>query len=207
METFMPDISQEFEIQQPSVAVWEFLQNIPEVVTCIPGFVLTGQESATKYQGNVKIRLGPIVGSFEGEAEIVEIDSKLMTTKIEGQGLDRKGGSRASATVIYTVEDIDNGSLVKISAEMKLTGALAQMGRTGIVQDVAGQITADFAKNLNSKISTLTPENSIEKGVSSNVKAEEATPIQNISGNEISIIKILGRLVIRVIQRLFGVSK
>ena len=80
----MPDITQSFVVDQPAQAVWQLLQNVPEVVTCIPGFTLTGQEGEATYKGKVRIRLGPVVGAFEGEATVVDVDEATHTTRIEG---------------------------------------------------------------------------------------------------------------------------
>ena len=203
----MPDITEHFEVDQPAGAVWGLLQNVPEVVTCIPGFTLTGQDGEATYKGKVRIRLGPVVGAFEGEATIVEVDENSRTTRIEGQGLDRQGGSRASATVSYTVSETDGGARVDIAADMKLTGALAQMGRTGIVKDVAGQITKEFAKNLSTKLAAAVPAEASTSEGDAQASAPQSAQTPAAPAAEISGGTILLRAFLRSIARLFGFGR
>ncbi|MBM3484135.1 MAG: hypothetical protein FJX66_12660 [Alphaproteobacteria bacterium] len=148
----MTDIVERFTVDQPPDAVWAFFQDVPAVVTCIPGLALTGEEPPDKYRGKIRLRLGPVSAAFEGEAMIVERDATARRARIEGQGLDRQGGSRASARVDYQIAPKDAGSEVTVTAEIKLTGALAQIGRTGIVQDVARELTAVFASTLRERL-------------------------------------------------------
>lgn len=148
----MPAISQAFDIDQPPERVWRFFQNVPRVVTCMPGLEYGGvkpdEPGGEIHLGKVRIKLGPVSAAFEGEASILETDDSARTARIEGKGIDKRGGSRASASVRYRIVENGAGSRVELDAEIKLSGALAQMGRTGIVQDVAAQITGQFAESL-----------------------------------------------------------
>ena len=67
-------------------------------------------------------------------------------------------GSRASASVVYKIIENGGASRVELSADIKLSGALAQMGRTGIVQDVATQITEQFAASLRATLAAEAAE-------------------------------------------------
>jgi len=153
----MTEIIERFTVDQPPAAVWDFFQDVPAVVTCIPGLALTGAAPPDKYQGKVRLRLGPVSAAFEGEAIIVARDAAARHARIEAQGIDRQGGSRASARVDYEIAPKDGGSEVTVTAEIKLTGALAQIGRTGIVQDVARELTASFAATLRARLAALAP--------------------------------------------------
>ncbi len=148
----MPEIAQSFEIDQPPETVWRFFQDVPRVVTCMPGLEYGGLKADAPgseiHRGKVRIRLGPVSAAFEGEAAILESDEGARTARIEGKGIDKRGGSRASASVVYKIIENGSGSRVQLDADIKLSGALAQMGRTGIVQDVATQITEQFAASL-----------------------------------------------------------
>ena len=148
----MPDVSQSFAIDQPVERVWAFFQDVPQVVTCVPGLELVGQTGPATYQGRVKVRLGPVTAAFEGEARIVETDAAARSARIEAKGVDKKGGSRATAALRYTLAGDGSGTAVTLAGDIKLTGALAQIGRTGIIQDVAAQLTEEFARALQAKL-------------------------------------------------------
>lgn len=154
----MPEVSQSFDIDQPVERVWAFFQDVPQVVTCMPGLELTQQTGENTYLGKVRIRLGPVTAAFEGEATILEIDPAAHRARIEAKGVDRKGGSRASAAVTYQLGAVAEGTRVTLAGDIKLTGALAQIGRTGIIQDVAAQLTAQFAQALRAKLAAQAPQ-------------------------------------------------
>ena len=148
----MPEIEQSFDIDQPPEKVWRFFQDVPCVVTRMPGLEYSGLKAdalgSEIHRGKVRIKLGPVSAAFEGEAAILESDDGARSARIEGKGIDKRGGSRASASVVYKIVENGGGSRVQLDADIKLSGALAQMGRTGIVQDVAAQITEQFAASL-----------------------------------------------------------
>ena len=55
----MPDIEASFSIDQPARRVWDFFQDVPEVVTCMPGTVLLAQPGEATYTGKVTVSSGP----------------------------------------------------------------------------------------------------------------------------------------------------
>ena len=148
----MPDIEASFDIDQPAHRVWILFQDVPEVVTCMPGTELLGRTGESTYTGKVTVKLGPVTAAFEGEATIAGVDHGARTAQIEASGIDRQGNNRAKASVVYEIHEGDNGSQVRLHGSIRLTGTLAQMGRGGIIQDVANHLTAQFAERLRDKL-------------------------------------------------------
>ncbi|MBX3031710.1 MAG: SRPBCC family protein [Chloroflexi bacterium] len=97
-------IQQSFEVAAPVEAVWAAFLDIPSVVPCLPGAQLTEALGDDRYAGRVTVKLGPMSFSFDGEAT-VRVDPASRTGTIEGKGADRKGGSRGSVAVSYSVTD------------------------------------------------------------------------------------------------------
>jgi carbon monoxide dehydrogenase subunit G len=162
----MPQLRQSFSVPQGPDEVWRLLDDIPQVAQCMPGAELAsfdGQELA----GRLKVKLGPVSAAFEGTAQILDRDEGARRTQIKGQGVDRSGGSRAGVTVSYWVEADGDSSKVVIEADISLQGALAQFGRTSIIQDVSDRLTAEFAKCLEAKLAASSEEEAAE------VKASE----------------------------------
>ena len=191
----MPHIEASFDIDQPLERVWDFFQDVPELVTCMPGLELTGRTGAAGYQGRVKVRLGPIIAAFEGEATIVDVDARAHLARIEAAGVDRRGGNRASADVAYEIGAGAAGTHVRLYGDIKLSGALAQMGRSGIIQDVANELTVQFADNLRVKLAS--PVGDI--GAAPAAGAESAS----ISGARLAL-GILWSRVKRALASIFG---
>ncbi len=210
----MPEITQSFDINQPPELVWRFFQDVPRVVTCMPGLeyggAREGEAGEEIHAGKVRIKLGPVSAAFEGEAAIPEVDEAARTARIEGKGIDKRGGSRASATVIYKIIENGGASTVELNADIKLSGALAQMGRTGIVQDVAAQITEQFAASLRATLASeaAAMAAATETGADSSANAGAPEPVappppvpSEIRGESL-LLKILWRR----IKALFGLG-
>ena len=200
----MPRISESFTIARPLSQVWAYLQDIPQVVTCLPGLELTGQPAAQVFAGKLKIKLGAVTAAFEGEATIVAIDESRHETRIKGKGTDRKGGSRAQAEFVYRLDGGDE-TRVSVDADITLSGPLAQFGRTGILQDVARELTAQFATNLEAKLAAavILPE------ASAGPLEPPATPPGNaasaaLSGSRLLWFLLRGRL--RAVLRILGLG-
>ena len=187
----VPDIETSFDIDQPPSRVWTLFQDVPEVVTCMPGTVLTGQTGESTFQGRVTVKLGPITAAFEGEATIVEMDHGARVARIEASGIDRQGNNRAKASIVYEIHQRDGGSQVKLHGSIRLTGALAQMGRDGIIQDVANHLTAQFAEHLRSKLAL--------SGQQADSAADVQEPPRAIEGTQLTRMVIAGW-----IKRMFG---
>ena len=184
----MPQISESFDVAQPADRVWAFFQDVPQVVTCLPGLELTEQPADNVYRGRIKIKLGAVTSAFEGEATILEADDDTRASRISGKGVDKKGGSRAQAEFGYRVAEIPSGSQVTIDAEIKLTGTLAQMGRTGIVTDVVRELTREFAANLEAKLAATMVGHATEDNGSSKPDAAEA-----LSAGRLLLVLLRGR--------------
>ena len=179
----MPDVEASFQIDRPPGRVWEFLQDVPEVVTCMPGTELLAQTGESTYTGKITVKLGPVTAAFEGEATIVETDRDSRTARIEATGIDRRGGNRAKASIVYEVHERDDGSHVRLSGAIRLSGALAQIGRSGIVQDVANHLTVQFAERLRDKLARGARED--------DAGADSQKPPQAIAGTQLARVVVV----------------
>jgi len=145
----MQQISESFTVPQSADRVWEAFQDVPRVVTCMPGLEYLGETGPDTHAGRVKMKLGPISANFEGQATFVKVDPAARTAELEARGSDKKGGSQARADVVYQIEETGPGeSRVTLSGTIRLTGALAHLGRSSIVKDVARHLTEQFAASL-----------------------------------------------------------
>lgn len=152
-------ITQQFHVAQDSGAVWNAFQDIPSVAQCLPGASLTGQQGKDTYTGVVSVKLGPMTPTFEGRAT-VEADPAARTGTIRGVGADRRGGSRGEVVVVYRLSEdpAAGGTTVAIEADVTLSGAAAQFGRTSVLNDISSRLIAEFARCLEAKLSAATPE-------------------------------------------------
>lgn len=153
----MPQITESFTVDRPVEVVWDFFQDVSAVAACMPGVELEDSPGEDTYKGKMKIKLGPISAQFQGEAKIEDLSEAGRTGTISARGADRQGGSRASAKVRYALVSAAAGTQVDIVADITLQGAMAQFGRTGLIQEVSGQLTKEFAGCIEQKLAAATP--------------------------------------------------
>jgi carbon monoxide dehydrogenase subunit G len=146
-------ISQQFTVARPIADVWEFFQDIPAVARCMPGAELTEDKGDGLYAGKVKARLGPFGASFEGEANVTS-DPATRSGHVEGKGVDKRGGSRSRMVMDYRLAEVAGGTEVSVDADVTLAGAIAQFGRTSLLQETAKILVRDFAEALEARLAS-----------------------------------------------------
>jgi len=148
-----------FEVMLPPEKAWALLMDIERVAPCVPGAELTERVDDNAFKGKVSVRLGPVALTFAGTARFEEIDNIAHTARVKASGNDAKGRGGANSTVAFRLEPIPGGSKVLVHTNLMLSGAVAQYGRgVGMIQDVAGQIIKQFAKNLGEQLAADAPE-------------------------------------------------
>lgn len=154
-------ITQEFEVGKPVDAVWTFFQDIPAVAQCLPGADLTADHGDGSYEGTLEAKLGPMTAKFEGKATVTP-DAENRSGHIEGQGADKRGGSRGQVKVDYRLSSVDAGTSVAVDADVVLSGAAAQFGRTGLIKEMSNRLITDFVQCLEAKLAAETVEKAEE---------------------------------------------
>lgn len=154
----MAEIKQSFTVNHARSIVWDTFQDLPKVVSCIPGASLSEPPVDGVAKGAISVKLGPIKANFGGEAK-VEPNPADFSGTITGAGVDKNQNSRAKGVVTYTLIDLDGGkrTQVDVAVDYTLSGGLAQFARGGIVEAVAGQIISDFTENLEAEIEAANP--------------------------------------------------
>lgn len=136
--------------------VWAVLSDLQRVVPCVPGAEITTLEG-DNLTGKVKMALGPIKASFSGQAT-VGMDGAKREGWMTGKGRDSGLGSSAEGAARWKVVDGgNNDSVVAVTLTWKLSGALAQFNRAGLVQDIVRRLAATFAANLEATITGSAP--------------------------------------------------
>ncbi len=140
-------ISSSFSVARPRNQVWDLFQDVPRVASCIPGTQITELLGDGRFKGRVDVKLGPISAAFEGDAAHT-VDAPNFTGSITGNGRDRGAGSRAKFTTVYHLTGTDGGTDVAVESDISLAGAVAQFGRTGLMEEVTSRMLQQFAANL-----------------------------------------------------------
>jgi uncharacterized protein len=144
-------VAQKFTVARPLAEVWAFFQDVPAVARCMPGAELRESKGDGVFAGKVKVRLGPFGAHFEGEAKVTP-DPATHSGHVEGKGVDKRGGSRTRLVMDYRLAPVGDGTEVTVDADVTLAGAIAQVGRTGLIQETANILVQDFVTALEAQL-------------------------------------------------------
>jgi carbon monoxide dehydrogenase subunit G len=141
----MISIREEITIAAPPDAVWPLLSDPAVVASCIPGAALTKADDKGGYQGTMRVKFGPTVAQFRGEAKLA-YDHGARRCSIEGRGIDARGASRANATGVVEASGSDT-TLLRVEGNFHVTGPLETFANAGGVH-LARALLAEFAANV-----------------------------------------------------------
>ncbi len=147
-------LDQHFDVAHPPATVFAMFEDIAAVAACLPGASLAGTPVPERVEGAIRVRIGPISANFNGAAR-VESDAAQLSGRILGIGVDQRSRSQTQGEIRYRLLPIAKGAAtrVELSIGYSLTGMLAQVGRSGLVRDLAGRLIAEFAGNLDRRMS------------------------------------------------------
>src|SRR5712691_8247727 len=150
----MISIREEIAIAMPPDVLWPILSDPAMVASCIPGAVLTKSGDGGTYQGTMRVKFGPTVALFRGEAKLAYDHSGRRCT-IQGRGIDGRGASRANASGTVDAAG-DDTTVLKVEGNFNVTGPLETFANAGGVH-LARAILAEFTEN----VAKLTAEQAI----------------------------------------------
>jgi carbon monoxide dehydrogenase subunit G len=165
-------IENEFRATAPVEQLWAFLLDVERIAPCMPGAELTETVDDRTWKGRVSMKFGPVAMAFAGTVVMQERDDAAHRVVLSAKGMEQKGKGAANATVTSWLEPADDGtSVVKMTADISLTGAAAQLSR-GLMPEVSKKLTQQFADCLET---TLVAAN-VAPPVEAPVPVEAAMP-------------------------------
>lgn len=141
----MPSISEQTTIPSPLEKVWPLLSDPALVAACIPGATLAPDQGDGVWRGSVRVKFGPTVAVFRGEATLA-FDHGAHRCTIEGRGIDQRGASRALASGVVAASGTDTTTL-DIEGSFSVTGPLETFANAGGVH-VARALLSEFSSNM-----------------------------------------------------------
>lgn len=139
-------IDNTFTVTAPLDEVWDTLMAFDRVAGCVPGASVVALTDDT-FDVTMRVRVGPMVMQYKGTLEVVERDAAARRAVVRGKAQELKGQGTAEGTIELRLAD--EGQLVRgeCSAEVKLSGRAAAMGK-GVISKVAEQLMGQFSANL-----------------------------------------------------------
>jgi carbon monoxide dehydrogenase subunit G len=149
-------IENSFAVKAAPDRVYEFLLDVNNVVSCVPGAELSEVVDPNTFKGKVRIKVGPVTVSYNGTARITSRDAETRTAKLEAEGRETTGSGSAQATTVMAVAADGEGSIVTLTTDFTVVGRVAQFGR-GIMEDVSRHLVGQAAACIQSKLEAPPP--------------------------------------------------
>ena len=189
------NLHHEFTVPVPAADAWRILTDLERLTPCLPGAQLTEVEGEV-YRGQVKVKVGPIVAQFKGQASFVTRDDAAYTASLKAEGRDTGGKGNASATITAVLRPTgDTSATCTVDTDLNITGKVAQFGR-GALADVSDKLLLQFVDNLNALIASgATSTSASGDGATSPAPAAAATEAAALDLLDVAGGAILKRLI------------
>ena len=169
------DLHHEFTVPVPAADAWKILTDLERLAPCLPGAQLTEIEGDI-YRGQVKIKVGPILAQFKGQASFVSRDDTNFLASLKAEGRDTGGKGNASATITARLEPVSASSAkCTVDTQLNISGKVAQFGR-GALADVSDKLLLQFVDNLNTLIASQPVESAPAAAPAAAPSATSAAP-------------------------------
>ena len=146
-------IENEFTVKAPTDLLWNYLLDVEKIAPCMPGAELTEVIDDRNWKGKLNAKFGPVSLSFAGTVTMEERDDTAHRVVLSAKGMEAKGKGAANAKVTSWLEpgSNDGTSTVKMTADITLSGAAAQLSR-GLLPEISKKLTQQFADCLQSSM-------------------------------------------------------
>jgi carbon monoxide dehydrogenase subunit G len=196
------DLNHEIIVNVPVNDAWLILTDLERIAPCLPGAQLTEVEGDT-YRGQVKVKVGPIVAQFKGQASFVSRDDVAHRAMLKGEGRDTTGKGTASAIITAQLTSVTPTSTkCTVVTNLTISGKVAQFGR-GALADVSDKLLAQFSENLNQLITSAPAATSTPAATSAPAaEVAAASPeIRKIESAEVAPLDLLGTAGAPILKR------
>jgi Uncharacterized conserved protein len=150
-------IEGEERIPAPREIVWAALNDAETLRQCIPGCQSLEQSSPTELVATVRLKIGPVSATFNGEILLSNINAPESYT-ISGEGKGGIAGFGKGAADVFLVEEGPE-TVLRYSAHAQVGGKLAQLG-SRLIESSSRKLAQQFFADFN----TAVTEGSSSKG-------------------------------------------
>jgi carbon monoxide dehydrogenase subunit G len=144
-------LSHEFTVEGDLETVWSTLLDLERVAGCLPGATIRAPDENGRFEGSMKLKMGPMTVTYDGAASLVEVDSAQHRAVISLRAREAKGQGTALATITNLVEQVGTGVRVRAETNLQVTGPQARFGR-GVMEDVGNRVLGEFSQRLEQEI-------------------------------------------------------
>ena len=181
------ELNNKFRVAVPAAKTWEVLTDVERVAPCLPGATLLSVDG-DEFTGAVKVKVGPITVSYQGDAAFLEKDASAQRVVLKANGKETRGNGNAAAIVTAQLKDEGDATSVVITTDLTISGKAAQFGR-GVLADVAGSLIAQFAKSLEADMLGRAPAPAATESVGA--APQTAAAVAAGPGDSVALLKVV----------------
>jgi len=128
--------------------LWNFLLNIPLMATCVPGAEDVTASGDDRYNGRLRVKLGPIRLKLEGVMVLHERDREQWRAAARSEANDRLlGGGARVIGEMRLVERSPSTTELVLSGQVRFLGKLGEFGEP-LIRKRAEIMVTEFARNV-----------------------------------------------------------
>ena len=137
----------EIEVAGRPEDLFTFLTDVERVAPCLPGAAIDGRDG-DDYQGSMKVKVGPITGTYKGTMRFLERDEDGLRAVMKARATEVSGQGAAEATITTEIQPADgDASRIRMDTDLQMRGRVAQFGR-GAMEKISQRMFEEFARNL-----------------------------------------------------------
>ena len=139
-----------YEVRAPRAKVWSAFLDPDALRKAIPGCEKLEMIGDDEYKATLKIGVGPVKGTFEGKVRLADKKpSESYRLAAEGSG----GPGFVRADTLITLTDIEGGTRVAYSADVKVGGLIAGVGQR-MLGGVSKMMADQFFNRMSEQLTT-----------------------------------------------------
>lgn len=151
-------IQGEHTLEAPRQTVWDAVMDPAVIRSIMPGCEDLQQVEDHRFEGVLKIKVGPVQGQFKGSVELSELDPpQSYKLQLKGKGpagfVDGEGTMRlaesgpAATTLAYDIDAKVGGRIASVGQRLLDSSAkvIARQAVEGLAQQVANKVAAEGA--------------------------------------------------------------
>lgn len=131
------------DVPAPLEEVWSAFTDLRRVGRCFPGAAVT-EVDGVDFVGEVRVRLGPVGLSYDGEGTLAEADETERRAVVRATGRERHGLGRADIEITVLLAPAEGGgTAVSVQTDLDVRGAPTTLG-SGLAQRVSDPLVGSF---------------------------------------------------------------
>ena len=114
-----------FDVSAPVDAVWDAVLDVERVAPTVPGARVLEQVGDDAYKVAIKVKVGPMSMTYNGEVEITERDEAAHRAVMKARAKESRGQGTADADVTMVLAGQNGGTSATVTTDVQLSGKVA----------------------------------------------------------------------------------